>query len=141
FALAIMQPNERPRVRVLARRDRCDRFVSVLIYVPRDRFESHVRAAIGECLARAFNGRVSAFQPSFTEGPLVRVHFIIGRNQGEAPSPSRAALEEEVAAMVRTWGDDLDDAFALAYSPERAGALQAKYRNAFSHGYREVYSP
>src|SRR5262249_44265170 len=38
FALAIMQLDERPRVRVLARRDRFDRFMSVVVYVPRERY-------------------------------------------------------------------------------------------------------
>ena len=38
FALSILQLDERPRVRVLARRDRFDRFVSVLVYVPRERY-------------------------------------------------------------------------------------------------------
>ena len=44
FALAILQLDERPRVRVLARRDRFDRFVSVLVFVPRERYDSHIRA-------------------------------------------------------------------------------------------------
>ena len=44
FALAILQLDERPRVRVLARPDRFDRFVSVLVYVPRERYSSEVRA-------------------------------------------------------------------------------------------------
>ena len=57
FALAILQLDERPRVRVLPRRDRFDRFVSVLVYVPRDRYDSQIRAAIGNYLAAAFNGR------------------------------------------------------------------------------------
>ena len=50
FALAIMQLDERPRVRVLARRDRFDRFVSVLVFVPRDRYDSELRAKIGDYL-------------------------------------------------------------------------------------------
>ena len=82
FALAVLQLDERPRVRVLPRRDRFDRFVSVLVYVPRDRYDSDVRKAIGDYLAEAYNGRVSAFYPFFPEGPLVRVHFIIGRCAG-----------------------------------------------------------
>ena len=74
FALAILQLDERPRVRVLARRDRFDRFVSVLVYVPRERYDSHIRAKIGAYLASVFIGRVSAFYPFFREeGPLVRV--------------------------------------------------------------------
>src|SRR5262249_10533704 len=40
FALLILQLDERPRVRVLARHDRFDRFVSVLVYAPRDRYDS-----------------------------------------------------------------------------------------------------
>ncbi|MGE3897371.1 MAG: NAD-glutamate dehydrogenase, partial [Variibacter sp.] len=140
FALAIMQLEERPRVRVLARRDKFDRFVSVIVYIPRDRFDSNVRGAIGDYLARMFNGRVSAFYPFFPEGPLVRVHFIIGRSEGETPRPDRAELEHEVGVIVRTWGDALDDALAIAHPAERAAALAARYKDAFSGGYREAYS-
>jgi glutamate dehydrogenase len=141
FALAIMQLEERPRVRVLARRDRFDRFVSVMVFIPRERFGSDVRAAIGSFLALAYNGHVSAFYPFFTEGPLVRVHYIIGRSEGATPNPDRAALEEDVAGIVRTWVDELGEALTLAHEPERAKALFARYRQAFSEGYQEVYSP
>ncbi|MES1155223.1 MAG: NAD-glutamate dehydrogenase, partial [Pseudorhodoplanes sp.] len=37
FSIAILQLEERPRVRVLARRDIFDRFVSALVYLPRER--------------------------------------------------------------------------------------------------------
>ena len=94
FVLAIMQLDERPRVRVLARRDRFDRFVSVLVFVPRERYDTAARIAIGNYLAGAYKGRVSAFYPFFPEGPLVRVHFIIGRFGGETPNPDRATLEQ-----------------------------------------------
>ena len=48
FALAILQLDQRPRVRVLPRRDRFDRFVSILVYIPRERYDSQIRARIGE---------------------------------------------------------------------------------------------
>ena len=117
FALAILQLDERPRVRVLARRDRFDRFVSVLVFVPRERYDSHIRVKIGAYLARAFIGRVSAFYPYLSgEGPLVRVHFIIGRSGGATPAIDRATLEREVEAIIRTWSDGLNEALALANS-------------------------
>ena len=86
FAMAVLQLDERPRVRVLPRRDRFDRFVSVLVYVPRERYDSDVRKAIGEYLAEVYKGRVSAFHPFFPEGPLVRVHFIIAVSPGHVPN-------------------------------------------------------
>jgi glutamate dehydrogenase len=141
FALAILQLDERPRVRVLARRDRFERFVSVLVYVPRERYDSHIRKAIGDYLSEVYNGRVAAFYPFFPEGLLVRVHFIIARYEGETPNPDRGTLEDAVAAIVRTWSDALADTLAAAHEPVKARSLFERYREAFSVGYQEAYSP
>jgi glutamate dehydrogenase len=142
FALAILQLDERPRVRVLARRDRFDRFVSVLVYAPRERYDSQIRAKIGTYLANAFIGRVSAFYPYFPdEGPLVRVHFIIGRSGGASPNIERATLEREVEAIIRTWRDGFGDALALVNPPDKLRELFARYRDAFSEGFHEAYAP
>src|SRR5215510_6882254 len=143
FALAILQLDERPRVRVLARHDRFDRFVSVLVFVPRERYDSDIRTKIGAYLARAFIGRVSAFYPYFPgEGSLVRVHFIIGRSgSGASPDVDRATLEREVSAIIRTWTDGLSRALELLNPPEKAREIFNQYRDAFSEGFHEAYAP
>ena len=107
FALAIMHLDERPRVRVLARRDRFDRFVSVLVFVPRDRYDSSARIAIGNYPGRASTRAASsAFYPFFPEGPLVRVHFIIGalraaRRPIRIARRSSSAVEQHRAHLDR----------------------------------------
>ncbi len=141
FAMMILQLDERPRVRVLSRPDRFDRFVSVFVFVPRDRYNSSVRIAIGEYLAEIYQGRMSAYYPFFPEGPLVRVHFIIGRDAGATPRPTRAELEETIGSIIRTWTDGLADALAVVHDPANARELFERYRNAFSEGYRASYSP
>jgi glutamate dehydrogenase len=141
FALAILQLDERPRVRVLPRRDRFDRFVSVFVFVPRDRYDSAVRREIGDYLAGAYNGHVSAFHPFFPEGQMVRVHFIIGRQAGAAPDPEWAQLEAAVRDIVRTWTDGLIESLNIVHAGAKAETLAERYREAFSEGYREAYSP
>ena len=141
FALTILQLEERPRVRVLARRDQFDRFVSVLVYVPRERFDTTVRRRIGEFLAKVYKGRVSAFYPFFSEGPLTRVHFIIGRDEGDTPNVDRATLEADISTIVRTWTDALGDALNAAHAPARARELFERFRGSFSQGYHETYTP
>src|SRR5262249_6044301 len=121
--------------------DKFDRFVSVLVFVPRERFDSNARGAIGSYLATTFKGRVSAFYPSFTEGPLVRVHFIIGRYEGPTPNPDRATLEQAVANIVRTWADGLAEALTLVHDSAKAQTLIRRYREAFPVAYREAYFP
>lgn len=129
FATAIAILPDRPRVRVFSRIDRFDNFVSVLVFVPRDRYDSDVRMRIGACLAGAYDGRVSTYEPSFPEGELARVHFIIGRNGGRTPRPDRDTLEAEVDALTERFGDRL---LRLSSSPQRV----EPYRNAFSPGYQ-----
>ena len=120
FSMQMLSIYERPRVRILARADRFDRFVSVLVYVPREKYDSDVRARIGERLAEAYDGRVSVFQPSFLEGvPLTRVHYIIGRYEGAMPKVDVAELERAVAAEVQTWADRLKDALVKEHGDRR----------------------
>ena len=142
FALAILRLDERPRVRVLARRDRFDRFVSVLVFVPRERYDSHIRVKIGSYLANAFIGRVSAFYPYFPdEGPLVRVHFIIGRSGGPTPAVERSTLEQEVQSSFEPGAMDLISRCHWSIAPEKAQELFDRYRDAFSEGFHEAYAP
>ncbi len=139
FALDVLQLDERPRVRVLPRYDRFDRFVSVLVYIPRDRYGGQIRTAIGNYLAAAFNGRLSAYYPFFPEGLLVRVHYIIVRAGAATINPDRVALDRGVEAIVRSWIDGLREALAMGQDPGLGRALFARYRDAFPIDYREVY--
>ena len=143
FALTILQLNERPRVRVLPRRDTFERFVSVLVYVPRDRYDTAARSAIGEQLATAFGGKLVSCVPFFLEGPMVRVHFMVARREDGQPSelshPPRRELEAAVTRLVKTWPDELVEALEKAYDPIHARILFAKYEDAFSPGYRGAF--
>ncbi|MBY0532371.1 MAG: NAD-glutamate dehydrogenase [Xanthobacteraceae bacterium] len=140
FSLSILQLEERPRIRVLSRRDRFNRFVSVLVYVPRERYDSVTRAKIGAFLAQIYQGRLSAFYPYFPDGSLTRVHFIIGRDSGETPNPSRAELEAGVAAIVRSWHDEFSQELADAFDAVKARELETNYGGALSAAYREAFS-
>lgn len=101
----IVALHDRPRVRVLSRPDPFDRFVSVIVYVPRERYSSDIREQISQRLAELYHGRVSAYYPAFPEGPLARLHVIIGRSEGETPKVAMAKLEAEVAHIIMSWHD------------------------------------
>ncbi|MGB8633447.1 MAG: NAD-glutamate dehydrogenase [Xanthobacteraceae bacterium] len=141
FALAILHLGERPRVRVLPRRDRFERYVSVLVYIPRERYSAQIRVAVGRYLVSAFKGRLSAYYPYFPEGALVRVQYIIARTETPLETPDRATLERGVEAIVRSWADSLREALTRGSDPIRDQSLLARYRNAFPIDYQEVYTP
>jgi glutamate dehydrogenase len=139
WSMAILDLDLRPRVRVFARVDRFDRFVSVLVYAPRDRYSTRVRERIGAYLADAYKGHITAFYPYFTEGQLVRAHFIVGRTEGTTPQIPIETLERDVAALIKTWQDGLVE--TLAEVEPGGTMLAAKYLGAFSAGYAETFTP
>lgn len=131
FAEQINELADRPRVRVLPRIDRFDRFVSVLVYVPREEYDSNVREKIGTYLKTAYDGRVSAYYPAFPEGGVARVHFIIGRSGGKTPRVLQSELEDTIRRITARWVDrfealagheagriNVDNAFQDTFTPE-----------------------
>ena len=140
IALAILRLSERPKTRVLVRFDRFDRFVSALVYLPRERYNEDVGGKIHAILARAFNGRMSAATPTLDESGLTRIHYIVGRNEGPRPAVDIAVLEDDIRAAIRTWDDGFSDALRARYGDlegrrlfhDCASGLPARYRDAFT---------
>jgi glutamate dehydrogenase len=140
FSGEIARLYERPRLRVLSRTDRFDRFVSVMTFIPRDRYDTSIRQRVGDYLCRVYKGRLSAAYPYYPEGPLTRTHYIIGRDEGKTPQISRDELESAIAAIVRTWPDGLMT-LLVASAGDRGRRLALQYGAAFSAAYREAFDP
>lgn len=135
IATGVLHLMDRPRTRVFVRKDRFDRFLSVMVFVPRDRYNSQVRTQVGELLASAYGGRLSAFYPLFGDAPLARVHYVIGVTPNGHPEPDIRELENQITAITHSW----DDALEAAEGPGSASA--AAYLGAFPAGYRAEIEP
>ena len=140
FVIEILILYERPRVRALARVDKFDRFVSILTFIPREKYDTDVRTRVGAFLAQAYKGTLSASYVSFPEGALARVHYIIGRYEGKTPVVERATLEAGISAIAATWADRLKAALTASTDGMRARMLTNRYAQAFSGGYTEVFT-
>ncbi|MDE1160227.1 MAG: NAD-glutamate dehydrogenase [Neorhizobium sp.] len=128
FCEQIMELAERPRVRVLPRVDHFDRFVSAIVYVPREDYNSRVRERIGSYLATAYEGHVSAYYPAFPEANVARLHMIIGRRGGKTPRIAQGKLEAAVGLIALPWEERLA---ALAKDGPRLAVTQA-FQEAFT---------
>lgn len=140
FVIEILILYERPRVRALARVDKFDRFVSILTFIPRDKYDTDVRTRVGAYLARAYKGILSASYVSFPEGALARVHFIVGRYEGKTPAVEHATIEAGISAIAATWADKLKTALTASTDGMRARMLTNRYAQAFTGGYTELFS-
>ena len=140
IALGILHLYDRPRIRLFSRQDPFDRFVSVLCFIPREKFDAAVRERIGQIVARAWGGRISAWYPQLSDAPLVRVHYIIGVTPGDHPVPDPVQLEADVAEAGRGWVDRFEAGLRRSGVEEvSVGPVSAKWARAFGAGYRDRY--
>lgn len=140
-ALDILPLYSLPRIRAIVRADRFARFASVIVFVPRDRYDSDLRRSIGAYLEHAFGGRLTEFTPAFPHGAaLARVRFLITLN-GALPEISEADIEAEISRLAQTWAERLA-AQLREIGPPGEGALRGgRYKSAFGGGYRELFEP
>ena len=124
-------------MRVFLRFDKFDRFVSALVFLPRERYSGAVRERIHALLAKAFDGRTSAAMPMLDDEWLARIHYIVGRNEGRRPDVDVKALESDIRAAIRTWDDGFMEAMRLEHG-EFPSALLRRYADAFPGDYREA---
>ncbi|KCZ92662.1 NAD-glutamate dehydrogenase [Hyphomonas johnsonii] len=130
----------RPRTRLFLRRDQFDRFVSAIVFVPREAYDTTLRLRMAEVLTRAYAGKLVKFQPYFDSGPLARVHFEIALERGH-PKPDAVALEREITELARTWDQGFRQALlASDLDPEHRDGARA-FVGAFNAAYREAFPP
>jgi glutamate dehydrogenase len=139
IALGVLHLGERQRVRLFVRRDVFGRFVSCLVYLPRDRFNTENRRRIQEILEGAFEVTNVDYTTRVSESVLARLHFVLYTEPGRIPSYDAAALEAQLAAATRDWTDELRDALHEHLGEERAGPLFLRYGEAFPGAYREDF--
>jgi glutamate dehydrogenase len=141
-AMGILRLEERRRVRLFMWRDRYRRFVSCLVYVPRDRYTTAVRRRIEMALTEALDGESLDFSVRLTESVLARLYFIIRVRQGQADveEVDTADLESKLAEATRSWSDELHDCLLEYFGEEVGNEMFARYAEAFPAAYREDFS-
>lgn len=140
IALGILRLQERQRTRLFVRRDPFDRFVSCLVFVPREKFNTDLRVRIQGLLQAAYRGTAVEFTPLLSESMLARIHITVRTQPGNVPEVDVAELEDRIVQAARRWQDDLADALLERGGEERGNRLLRRYAGAFPAGFREDYA-
>jgi glutamate dehydrogenase len=140
-ALGILRLGERQRTRLFVRRDAFGRFYSCLVYVPRENYNTDLRAKMQALLMEALHGTSSEFSVQFSDSPLARVLIVVRTKVGAAPQVDVRELEQRLVRIARRWDDELKAALVEVHGEERGNALVARYAAGFAAGYRDDHLP
>ena len=120
-AMGIVWLGERQLVRVFPRLDEFERFVSFLVFLPRERFNTENRhEGPGDPARCGRRGGARTSRCGSRESVLVRLHIVISTQPGQLPELDVWDIEQRIADATRSWTDDLR--LALRGGPGEEGA-------------------
>ena len=138
---AVLHLQERRQLRLFLRRDDYGRFMSCMVYLPRDRYTTQVRQAMEEILLDAFDGVSIDYTALVSESVLARLHFVVRVDADhEVPDVDPGEVEARLVDATRSWEDDFLDALVDSCGEQRADELAMTYAEAFPEGYKEDLS-
>lgn len=139
----ILRLQERPHIALFTRTDPFGRYISCLVYVPRDRYETRLRLKLQTVLENELGGQCTNYQVTQDDSPLARVMYLIDINHlNDVPKYDAAAIEAKLEDAGRIWGELLRDALEMSQKHQGdIGATVQKYGQAFPVAYHEKYEP
>jgi glutamate dehydrogenase len=139
-AKAILHLEDRQRLRLFVRRDAFERFLSCLIYAPRENYTTELRQKWQAILMEAFAGTGAEFNVHLSESALARIMITVRTTPGQIPEFDVRELEARLVAAARRWEDDLRDALIASLGEARGNELYRMFGHAFPAGYREEFA-
>jgi glutamate dehydrogenase len=141
IALGIFQMQERGISRLFVRKDVFGRFVSCMIFVPRERYNTQLRRDTQALLMKSFNSSEEVeFTTYFSESVYARTHYIARVKDNNAEYDVKE-IEKNIIELTKTWNDRLASTIRSSHGEAIGKALEKKYENAFTPSYKEQNLP
>lgn len=141
WAMGILHLQERRRIRLFVRKDTYGRFLSCLVYVPRDNFTTDLVKRMQDILVKTFHGSDVTFTTYFSESILARIHFVIRINPRHSLEYDIKELEKKLSKVGESWQDEFYKYVIEYFGEEFGNDIFSRYQYAFSSGYREEFLP
>ena len=114
---------EDQQIRLIVRRDLLNRTISLLVSLPRDRFNAELRKDLQQLFRERFHGTSVDYRLAMGDTGAARIHFTVWVGEGEIPDVPFADLEREVVALTRNWQDQVLEVLISQFGQERGRTL------------------
>lgn len=142
IAESVIHLQERRQTRLYVRADDYGRFLSCLVYLPRDRYTTAVRLKIESILTDTFGGTSVEFTTRVSESVLARLHYVVHVPVGQGiPAYDHEELNERVVAATRSWTDEYARLLVERVGEIDAPGLLKIYDDAFPEAFKEDFEP
>ncbi len=140
IAHGVLEMQDRDKLKLFVRKDGFGRFLSCLVYVSKDRYNTKLRENTQRILAQYFNSSDEVeFTTYFSESTLARTHYIVKVDNNTDVDVT--AIENNLIEAARSWEDKLSGALISAQGEEAGNHLIKRFADAFPRSYKEDVLP
>ena len=141
--LGVCRINERKHVRLFLRVNPYGRFVTALVYVPRDVYSTRVRVKIEEILSAALGSEAVESTTFFSESVLARAYCVFKLPEGTTINVQQdvdvPALQNAISTIATGWLERLETALIEAKGDKYGLPLYRRYSGLLSLAYQDAY--
>ncbi len=137
----MLESVERRELGLFLRTDTHGRFISVLMLIPRDQYNTELRLQVQNILLQALNGHSAEFSVRLTEEPLALIEFSIHCHNAHQVKYDKAQLTRQVLYAMETWHDRLYQALHAQTPEALANTLFREFAQRFPAAYRDATAP
>lgn len=139
ISMGILELGERPRTKLFVRKDRFSRFVSCIVFIPRDRFNTQLREKVQTILEESFSGTITDHYIQVSESPLARLHLLIKIESVAEKEPDHKTIEDALVEATNNWINGLHDTLVGRLGERVGEKLYAEYVEAFPESFKNSY--
>jgi glutamate dehydrogenase len=137
--VGLLEAEEHQHVRLFVRDDVLHRNVSILVVIPRDRFDANLRRQLQDLILERYGGVSIDYQLTLGETGDARIHFTVWI-EGSIPTVPFEGLEKDVYGLTRTWGDRVCQTLAETRGQPAARVLIEAYVRRYPAHFRAASS-
>jgi glutamate dehydrogenase len=137
ISLGILRLQAKQRVALFTHIDPMQQYMSCLVYVPRDRYNTKFRLAAEKILEKSLGGKSTNYFTSLDDSPLARVLFTIRLGSKKVKSFNHAEVEHHLIEIGREWDERLRQVLIAAHGKKHGLELSYTYGRAFATSYHE----
>ncbi len=141
WSIKILHLQEKREIRLLVRKGIFSRFISCLVYMPRDTFTTNLVIQIQDILLNAFNGLDVSFTTYFGESILARIHFTIRIQSHQNIEYDVDKLEKKLAKIGISWIDIFHAQVLKQFGEEEGNQIFDLFKDSFPLSYQEAFAP
>ncbi|MBY0462679.1 MAG: NAD-glutamate dehydrogenase, partial [Alphaproteobacteria bacterium] len=130
----ILEIHNNKNLSVILRPDPYGRFLSVLVYLSKDRYSFDLKEKILNFLSQEFDGAISSDQVLMSEFPFARLIAVLSFDNVREFSYNKRHLQEKLNELSLSWEEKLDQLIL-------GSDFNVDYKLDFSKAYQDSFSP